>query len=100
MINSNQSLRRELLIYLFQAPEKLGIWAEVNNRSYLFSFPNNTKMVVICVTKIRSAYQTYFLQYKDALLGCCSVGMKLISLHQVFLFDSLSKALKGFTYLN
>lgn len=35
-------------------------------------------------------------KFKNALLSCCAAGMKLISLHQEFLFDSLSKALKGF----
>jgi len=34
-------------------------------------------------------------QFKDALVSCCAIGAKLVSLHQSFKFNTIPEALKS-----
>ncbi|XP_059490968.1 uncharacterized protein LOC132205728 [Neocloeon triangulifer] len=55
-------------------PNQHGRWIDVGSKRYVFSLSANKK------------------NFTESLSACCSIGMKLISLHQDFLFDTLINA--------
>ncbi|XP_059471516.1 uncharacterized protein LOC132194334 isoform X2 [Neocloeon triangulifer] len=55
-------------------PKQHGHWIDVGSRRYVFSLATNKK------------------SFNDSLSACCSIGVKLLSLHQDFMFETLTNA--------
>ncbi|XP_059470805.1 uncharacterized protein LOC132193884 isoform X2 [Neocloeon triangulifer] len=63
----------QMIKYLTK-PSMHGQWVSAAGRYFLFSYANDTRT------------------YEKSLEACCSIGLKLISLHQDFTFDQLRNA--------
>ncbi|XP_059485064.1 uncharacterized protein LOC132202272 isoform X2 [Neocloeon triangulifer] len=66
-----------VVIKYLKDPTKHGQWFSTDGRYYVFSYPSDTRT------------------YEQSMMACCSIGLKLISVHQDFTFDLLKNAFKN-----
>jgi hypothetical protein len=75
-------------------PKRFGTWVDVDEKTYMFSFPNDMKTVFKHL-HVHTCNLILGKKFEEALIACCQINLKLISLHQDFLYQTMADALKS-----